>query len=145
MVNVSGHRLSTAEIEAALQEDCELPNLTLLFPETLLIQSQALVAESAAVGVADELTGQTIHVFVGLKTHECPPDSELASRLIKQVRSSIGPFAAPKKVHIVRDLPKTRSGKVMRRILRKVLEGQEDSLGDISTVRKAFTPANEVY
>lgn len=103
------------------------------------------MAESAAVGVADELTGQCIHVFVGLKSNECATHQEMASKLIKQVRGTIGPFAAPKKVYIVRDLPKTRSGKIMRRILRKVLEGQEDSLGDISTVSSALPPRQMVH
>lgn len=96
VVNVSGHRLSTAEIEAAL------------------IHHPA-VAEAAVVGIADELT-------------------ELRKELITQVRKSIGPFAAPKSVYVVNDLPKTRSGKIMRRILRKILSREEDQLGDISTL-----------
>ncbi|OXV08762.1 hypothetical protein Egran_03475 [Elaphomyces granulatus] len=114
VVNVSGHRLSTAEIEAALLE-------------------HHMVAEAAVVGIADELTGQAVNAFVSLKnggeTHD-----QLCKDLTMQVRKSIGPFAAPKAVCIVDDLPKTRSGKIMRRILRKVLSGEEDSLGDISTL-----------
>ncbi|KAL1973333.1 hypothetical protein VTN31DRAFT_5968 [Thermomyces dupontii] len=114
VVNVSGHRLSTAEIEAALLE-------------------HAAVAEAAVVGIADELTGQAVNAFVSLKPgHES--SEQLRKDLILQVRKSIGPFAAPKAVYIVDDLPKTRSGKIMRRILRKVLSGEEDSLGDISTL-----------
>ncbi|KKZ68017.1 acetyl-coenzyme A synthetase [[Emmonsia] crescens] len=114
VVNVSGHRLSTAEIEAALIE-------------------HSAVAEAAVVGVADELTGQAVNAFVALKT--CSDNIEqLRKDLIMQVRKSIGPFAAPKAVYIVDDLPKTRSGKIMRRILRKILSGEEDSLGDISTL-----------
>lgn len=114
VVNVSGHRLSTAEIEAALIEH---PN----------------VAESAVVGVSDDLTGQAVNAFVALKNK---PTDALATKkeLILQVRKTIGPFAAPKNVLIVEDLPKTRSGKIMRRILRKVLAGEEDQLGDISTL-----------
>lgn len=114
VVNVSGHRLSTAEIEAALIE-------------------HPSVAESAVVGLNDELTGQAVSAFVALKTP--PHDPEMTKKeLIFQVRKSIGPFAAPKRVFIVEDLPKTRSGKIMRRILRKVLAGEEDQLGDISTL-----------
>lgn len=114
VVNVSGHRLSTAEIEAAL------------------IQHPA-VAEAAVVGVADELTGQTVNAFVSLKDGH-KNSADMRKELTLQVRKSIGPFAAPKAVYITDDLPKTRSGKIMRRILRKILAGEEDQLGDISTL-----------
>ncbi|KAB8346187.1 hypothetical protein FH972_023233 [Carpinus fangiana] len=114
VVNVSGHRLSTAEIEAALIEN-------------------AAVAEAAVVGVADELTGQAVNAFVALKPDSKSPD-EMKKELVAQVRKSIGPFASPKAIYIVSDLPKTRSGKIMRRILRKILSGEEDSLGDTSTL-----------
>ncbi|KAL6855186.1 acetyl-coenzyme A synthetase 2 [Amphichorda felina] len=114
VVNVSGHRLSTAEIEAALIE-------------------HHAVAEAAVVGVADELTGQAVNAFVALKNGNEHSDA-LRKEFIMQVRKSIGPFAAPKAVHIVPDLPKTRSGKIMRRILRKILAGEEDQLGDITTL-----------
>ena len=81
----------------------------------------------------DELTGQAVNAFVGLKDgHEA--NDQIRKDLILQVRKSIGPFAAPKAVFVVEDLPKTRSGKIMRRILRKILAGEEDSLGDTSTV-----------
>ncbi|KAJ8102897.1 hypothetical protein POJ06DRAFT_288041 [Lipomyces tetrasporus] len=115
VVNVSGHRLSTAEIESALIEDHN-------------------VAEAAVVGTHDDLTGQAVNAFVVLKgvIEESIPD--MKKELILQVRKSIGPFAAPKNIIIVADLPKTRSGKIMRRILRKVLAGEEDGLGDISTL-----------
>jgi len=114
VVNVSGHRLSTAEIEAAL------------------LQHPA-IAEAAVVGINDEMTGQAVNAFVSIKEgNENTP--ELRKDFILQVRKSIGPFAAPKAVYIVEDLPKTRSGKIMRRILRKILAGEEDSLGDISTL-----------
>jgi hypothetical protein len=114
VVNVSGHRLSTAEIEAALIE-------------------HNAVAEAAVVGVADELTGQAVAAFVAIKTGNETNDA-LRKDLVMQVRKSIGPFAAPKAIHVVPDLPKTRSGKIMRRILRKILAGEEDQLGDITTV-----------
>lgn len=88
------------------------------------------------VGVNDELSGQAVNAFVALKESDAAHD-QVRKELVLQVRKSIGPFAAPKAVHIVPDLPKTRSGKIMRRILRKILAGEEDSLGDISTVRQA--------
>ncbi|KAE9984410.1 hypothetical protein BLS_002441 [Venturia inaequalis] len=114
VVNVSGHRLSTAEIEAALIEHHS-------------------VAEAAVVGVSDELTGQAVNAFVALKDGFDHSD-QIKKDLILQVRKSIGPFAAPKAIFTVDDLPKTRSGKIMRRILRKILAGEEDQLGDTSTL-----------
>jgi acetyl-CoA synthetase len=114
VVNVSGHRLSTAEIEAALIE-------------------HHAVAEAAVVGINDELTGQAVNAFVAIKDGNELND-QLRKDLILQVRKSIGPFAAPKAIFVVPDLPKTRSGKIMRRILRKILAGEEDQLGDTSTV-----------
>lgn len=119
VVNVSGHRLSTAEIEAALLE-------------------HHMVAEAAVVGINDELTGQAVNAFVALKEGNDTTD-QVRKDLSMQVRKSIGPFAAPKAVFVVEDLPKTRSGKIMRRILRKILSGEEDSLGDISTVSFIFS------
>ena len=114
VVNVSGHRLSTAEIEAALIE-------------------HPAVGEAAVVGVSDELTGQAVSAFVSIKDgHEI--NDKLRKDLVLQVRKSIGPFAAPKTVYAIPDLPKTRSGKIMRRILRKILAGEEDQLGDTSTL-----------
>lgn len=114
VVNVSGHRLSTAEIEAALIE-------------------HASVGEAAVVGINDELTGQAVNAFVSIKEgHEI--NDQLRKDLILQVRKSIGPFAAPKAIFAIPDLPKTRSGKIMRRILRKILAGEEDQLGDTSTL-----------
>lgn len=98
-----------------------------------LISFTAMVAEAAVVGIADELTGQAVNAFVALKEGNETSD-EVRKDLVTQVRKSIGPFAAPKAVNVVEDLPKTRSGKIMRRILRKILSGEEDSLGDISTV-----------
>lgn len=114
VVNVSGHRLSTAEIEAALIE-------------------HHAIAEAAVVGITDELTGQAVNAFVAIKDGNEISDT-LRKEFIMQVRKSIGPFAAPKAIHVVPDMPKTRSGKIMRRILRKILAGEEDQLGDISTL-----------
>jgi hypothetical protein len=93
-----------------------------------------MVAEAAVVGIADELSGQAVNAFVALKEGNETSD-QVRKDLVMQVRKSIGPFAAPKAVFVVDDLPKTRSGKIMRRILRKILSGEEDSLGDTSTVR----------
>ncbi|KAF2724075.1 acetate--CoA ligase [Polychaeton citri CBS 116435] len=114
VVNVSGHRLSTAEIEAALIE-------------------HPAVGEAAVVGINDELTGQAVNAFVSIKDGNDVTD-QLRKDLVLQVRKSIGPFAAPKAVFTIPDLPKTRSGKIMRRILRKILAGEEDQLGDTSTL-----------
>lgn len=124
VVNVSGHRLSTAEIEAALIE-------------------HSAISEAAVVGMNDDLTGQTVVAFVALKesfSANIKPDESteevmaLKKEMILQVRTQIGPFAAPKSVIIVDDLPKTRSGKIMRRILRKIAAGEADQLGDITTL-----------
>lgn len=91
------------------------------------------VAEAAVVGINDELTGQAVNAFVALKDGTEATD-QVKKDLILQVRKSIGPFAAPKAIFVVPDLPKTRSGKIMRRIMRKILAGEEDQLGDITTV-----------
>ncbi|KAI0040497.1 acetyl-CoA synthetase-like protein [Auriscalpium vulgare] len=137
VINVSGHRLSTAEIESAL----------ILHPG---------VSETAIIGSADELTGQAVFAFVTLKpcvalrpfhhtlayreisavNFQYGPnhDLSLVKELTLQVRKMIGPFAALKKVYIVSDLPKTRSGKIMRRIMRKIVAGEGDQLGDLSTL-----------
>lgn len=114
VINVSGHRLSTAEIEAALI-------------------THGAVAEAAVVGTHDDVTGQSVNAFVSLKSsHE--PSFNVEQDLKTQVRRAIGPFAAPKKIILVPDLPKTRSGKIMRRVLRKILNGEEEELGDITTL-----------
>lgn len=91
--------------------------------------------------MADELTGQAVNAFVAIKDGNEPSDA-LRKEFILQVRRSIGPFAAPKAVFVVPDLPKTRSGKIMRRILRKILAGEEDQLGDITTVSE-HVPAKQ--
>jgi acetyl-CoA synthetase len=93
------------------------------------------VAEVAIVGVEDELTGQAVVAFVSTAAdHERLSNEALIKELRQQVRDSIGPFAAPKRIVVVDDLPKTRSGKIMRRILRKIVAGEEDQLGDITTL-----------
>ncbi|KAF7762362.1 hypothetical protein Agabi119p4_8955 [Agaricus bisporus var. burnettii] len=118
VINVSGHRLSTAEIESAL----------IMHPG---------VAETAVIGTADDLTGQAVYSFVTLKPefkYNQDDESSLTKELVLQVRKIIGPFAAPKKIFIVPDLPKTRSGKIMRRIMRKIIAGEGDQLGDLSTL-----------
>ncbi|EOR04721.1 hypothetical protein E3P92_00992 [Wallemia ichthyophaga] len=116
VINVSGHRLSTAEIESAL-----------------ILHSG--VAEAAVVGVQDELTGQSISAWVTMKPEfKGSVDENLVKELTLQVRKVIGPFAAPKSLYVVGDLPKTRSGKIMRRIIRKIVAGEGDQLGDLSTL-----------
>lgn len=115
VINVSGHRLSTAEIESALILDNN-------------------VAEAAVIGGHDDLTGQCIHAFCTLKPHVDEDHDHLIQNLIMQVRKTIGPFAKPKEIYVVGDLPKTRSGKIMRRVLRKIVNNESDQLGDTSTM-----------
>ncbi|ORZ40371.1 acetyl-coenzyme A synthetase-like protein 1 [Catenaria anguillulae PL171] len=114
VINISGHRLSTAEVESALvaHETC---------------------AEAAVVGAPDDITGQCIIAFCTLKVTHVPVD-EIPTLLIHQVRKAIGPIATPRQVLIVPELPKTRSGKIMRRVLRKIVANELDTLGDTSTL-----------
>jgi acetyl-CoA synthetase len=114
VINVSGHRLGTAEIESALV-------------------AHPTVAEAAVVGYPHDIKGQGIYAYVTLKVDQTPTD-ELRAELIKWVRREIGPFAAPDLIQWAPGLPKTRSGKIMRRILRKVAEGDVGNLGDTSTL-----------
>ena len=114
VINVSGHRLGTAEIEGALGK-------------------HPAVAEAAVVGMPHDLKGQGIYAFVTLKTGQ-QPTPNLAAELNRTVRREIGPHATPDKVQFADGLPKTRSGKIMRRILRKIGEGAIDQLGDTSTL-----------
>jgi acetyl-CoA synthetase len=116
VINVSGHRMGTAEVESALV-------------------SHPLVAEAAVVGYPHEIKGEGIYAYVILKTGLDIPDS-MESILRGHVREEIGPIASPDFVHIVPELPKTRSGKIMRRILRKIAAGDRDmeAFGDISTL-----------
>jgi acetyl-CoA synthetase len=113
VVNVSGHRLGTAEIESALV-------------------SHPAVAEAAAVGVADEVTGQAIIVFVTLKGTQ-QPSKELNRLLLDHVGNEIGKFARPKSIRFAEAVPKTRSGKIMRRLLRDIAQGKE-AAGDMTTL-----------
>ncbi|XP_021822955.1 acetyl-coenzyme A synthetase, chloroplastic/glyoxysomal isoform X2 [Prunus avium] len=114
VINVSGHRIGTAEVESALV-------------------SHPQCAEAAVVGVEHEVKGQGIYAFVTL-VEGVPYSEELRKSLILNVRKQIGAFAAPDKVHWAPGLPKTRSGKIMRRILRKIASRQLDELGDTSTL-----------
>jgi len=114
VINVSGHRMGTAEVESAL----------VLHPK---------VAEAAVVGFPHDIKGQGIYCYVTLNAGEDPSD-ELAAELRQQVRSEIGPVATPDRIHFTDGLPKTRSGKIMRRILRKIAENDYGSLGDTSTL-----------
>jgi acetyl-CoA synthetase len=116
VINVAGHRLGTAEIESALV-------------------AHAAVAEAAVVGFPHDLKGTGIHAFVIVRAeYDAWPPGELAGALKEQVRRVISPIAAPDRVQIVSALPKTRSGKIMRRILRMVAAGRDDGFGDTSTL-----------
>src|SRR5690554_3746109 len=114
VINVSGHRIGTAEVESAL----------VLHPK---------VAEAAVVGFPHAVKGQGIYVYVTLKDNE-PSSEAIQNELRDWVRSEIGPIAAPDLIQITEDLPKTRSGKIMRRILRKIAANEHDTLGDLSTL-----------
>ena len=114
VMNVSGHRISTAEVESALV-------------------GHAGVAEAAVVGASDEQTGQAICAFVILKEHHAKMSTaDMVDELRAEVAREISPIAKPREIHVVPELPKTRSGKIMRRLLRDVAEGRE--LGDTSTL-----------
>jgi acetyl-CoA synthetase len=115
VMNVSGHRISTTEVESALVDHPK-------------------VAEAAVVGRNDELTGQAIAAFVTLKAGEEPGDA-LAVELREHVADRIGKIARPANLLFTEDLPKTRSGKIMRRLLRDIAEGRE--LGDVTTLANA--------
>ena len=114
VINVSGHRIGTAEVESSLV-------------------SHPKVAEAAVVAYPHEIKGQAIYAFVTLNAGEEGGD-EIRKELIQEVRHDIGALAAPEKIHFTPALPKTRSGKIMRRILRKIAEGADESFGDTSTL-----------
>jgi acetyl-CoA synthetase len=114
VINISGHRLGTAEVESALV-------------------SHEAVAEAAVVGFPHEIKGEGIYVYVTLKDGFKATD-ELKKILVGHVRTVIGPIATPDKLQFAPGLPKTRSGKIMRRILRKIAWGQVEELGDTSTL-----------
>lgn len=114
VINVSGHRIGTAEVESALV-------------------SHPAVAEAAVIGIPHEVKGQGIYAFVTLKSG-VKGTEELKKELLGHVRKVIGPIATPDKLQFADALPKTRSGKIMRRILRKIAEGRLEELGDTSTL-----------
>jgi acetyl-CoA synthetase len=114
LINVYGHRLGTAEVESALV-------------------AHPKVAEAAVVGYPHDIKGQGIYAYVTLKSGIASSD-ELRKELVAWVRKEIGPIATPDQLQWAPGLPKTRSGKIMRRILRKIAENAPDQLGDISTL-----------
>ncbi len=114
VVNVSGHRIGTAEVESALV-------------------SHAKVAEAAVAPMPHDIKGQGLYAFVTL-VDGVDPSQDLKKELVKHVRKEIGPIAAPDKIQFAPALPKTRSGKIMRRILRKIAEQATDQIGDTSTL-----------
>ncbi len=114
VINVSGHRMGTAEVESALV-------------------SHPSVAEAAVVGFPHNIKGQGIYAFVTVNSGVEKTD-QLKKDLVNHVRKEIGPIATPDKIHFADGLPKTRSGKIMRRILKKIAAGEVDDLGDISTL-----------
>ncbi len=114
VINVSGHRMGTAEVESALV-------------------AHKAVAEAAVVGMPHEVKGQGIYAYVTINANETPTDA-LKAELVQWVRKEIGPIATIDVIHFAPALPKTRSGKIMRRILRKIAEGDVSNLGDISTL-----------
>jgi acetyl-CoA synthetase len=114
VINVSGHRMGTAEVESALV-------------------AHPSVAEAAVVGYPHDIKGQGIYAFVTLKAGQDPSD-ELLAALRRTVRDQIGPIATPDVIQWAPGLPKTRSGKIMRRILRKIAANETEQLGDTSTL-----------
>jgi acetyl-CoA synthetase len=114
VINVSGHRMGTAEVESSLV-------------------AHALVSEAAVVGYPHDIKGQGIYAYVTLMAGT-EPSEELRKELVAWVRKDIGPIASPDQIQFAPGLPKTRSGKIMRRILRKIAEDEPGSLGDTSTL-----------
>ncbi len=114
VINVSGHRLGTAEIEDAINE-------------------HTAVAESAVIGYPHDIKGTGIYAFVTLNAGQEPSDT-VKDEIIKAVRAEIGPIATPDIVQWAPGLPKTRSGKIMRRVLRKIASNEEEQIGDVSTL-----------
>lgn len=114
VINVSGHRMGTAEVESSLV-------------------AHPKVSEAAVVGYPHDIKGQGIYAYVTLMQGEEPSDA-LRKELVAWVRKDIGPIASPDLIQFAPGLPKTRSGKIMRRILRKIAENEFSSLGDTSTL-----------
>jgi acetyl-CoA synthetase len=116
VINVAGHRMGTAEVESALV-------------------AHPKVSEAAVVGYPHDIKGTGIYCYVLLNAGTTDGDrEELVGALKQQVRNAIGAFATPDIIHIASGLPKTRSGKIMRRILRKVASSEYEGLGDTSTL-----------
>jgi acetyl-CoA synthetase len=116
VLTVSGHRLGTAEIESALVEN-------------------EAVAEAAVVGFPHEIKGTGVYAYVDVvPDHRDRDPEELIGALKETVRQSIGPIAVPDRIQVVSGLPKTRSGKIMRRILRQIAAGEYQDLGDVTTL-----------
>jgi acetyl-CoA synthetase len=114
VINVAGHRMGTAEVESALV-------------------AHPKVSEAAVVGYPHDIKGQGIYAYVTLMTGE-QPSEDLRKELTNWVRKEIGPIASPDMIQFAPNLPKTRSGKIMRRILRKIAEDEFGNLGDTSTL-----------
>ena len=117
VIKVSGHRIGTGEVESALI-------------------SHPAVSEAAVVGVPNDIKGEGIYAFVTTKADIIPTDA-LKKELVQQVRHKIGPLATPEEIQWTTDLPKTRSGKIMRRILRKIASNEMSDMGDVSTLADA--------
>jgi len=117
VLNVAGHRLGTREVEEVLS-------------------GHPKVAETSVIGVADELKGEGIFAFVVLKA-DVKATATTEKELVKLIREKIGPVATPKELRFIKALPKTRSGKIMRRVIKAVAEGQ--ALGDLSTIEDGAT------
>ena len=116
VLNVSGHRIGTAEIEDAFNK-------------------HPFVAETAVVGYPHSIKGEGIYAFCMLKTQYYDADAQsLHDELVSWVRKRIGPFAKPDKIQFTKGLPRTRSGKIMRRILRKIAQNDYEDLGDTTTL-----------
>jgi acetyl-CoA synthetase len=119
VIKVAGHRVSTGELEAAINQH---PGIT----------------ECAVIGVPDEIKGEVPLAFVSYKGQK--PAEQVKEEVIAQIKQEIGPIAMPKEIYLVDDLPKTRSGKIMRRILRKLFSNEE--MGDLSTLSNPETVEN---
>ena len=124
VINVSGHRMGTAEVESAL----------VAHPD---------VAEAAVVGYPHDIKGQGIYAYVTVNI-DVKPSEELLVKLKQWVRKEIGPIATPDLIQFAPGLPKTRSGKIMRRILRKIAANEHNELGDVSTLADPLVVKNLV-
>ena len=124
VINVSGHRMGTAEVESALVAHSD-------------------VAEAAVVGYPHDIKGQGIYAYVTVNIN-VESSEELSLELKKWVRKEIGPIATPDLIQFAPGLPKTRSGKIMRRILRKIAANEHDELGDVSTLADPLVVENLV-